>query len=495
MLMKKIIKEDTNKYIDKIFNLIKKSLEYDPKERLIINLGNINSMLDKRQGINVTLKKDGPIGVSIKDYLIDSYGVTQEESTILWDMIRKYLKKLNFIEHVDWILYEDYLQWGDDPYYYDDPSGISYNVNKLGDLIEMMEILEIGTGVYDPHSNEKINFLEVLVKEDYEYIQEKLLDRISSENNLMYENIKVKNMLSETPDDEEFNFYTDDIFSDKIYDKFFRLFDKNPNNIFQILKSLELEHEEFTQGELEVNLINKYLTQYENRTPFHITFELDSEDISDLFYDDRDYDIRKMVKNYLDGDYDYGYDSQCFDVDKWLIEKIDSENMDKLKSIYVESLEGEEGNEEDFREFIGNEFGSERGCSAGDAQFSADIDSLHNDFTRGIEDYLSMFDGHVSSNSDGVKFIGVVEIGDLPNSPYFEDLLYDWLDNGYPSDFKDIFYDIKSRELNGYSSEYNYFFPEELIRINTDKHFRYGGAGDIDWTNFNEILSDRLNYL
>ena len=493
MLMKKIIKEDTNKYIDKIFNLIKKSLEYDPKERLIINLGNINSMLDKRQGINITLKKDGPIGVVIKNYLIDSYGVTQEESSILWDMIRKYLKKLNFIEHVDWILYEDYLQWSDDPYYYDDPSGISYNVNKLGDLIEMMEILEIGTSDYDPHSEEKTNFLEVLNKEDYEYIQEKLLDRISSENNLMYENIKVKNMLSETPSDEEFNFYTDDIFSDKIYDKFFKLFDKNPNNIFQILKSLELEHEELTQPELEVNLINKYLTQYENRTPFHITFELDSEDISDLFYEDRDYNVRKMVKNYLDGDYEY--DSHCFDVDDWLIEKIDSENMDKLKSIYVESLEGEEGNEEDFREFIEYEFGNEIGCSAGDAQFSADIDSLHNDFIRGIEDYLSKFDGHISSTRDGVKFIGVVEIGDLPKSPYFEDLLYDWLDTGYPSDFKDIFYDIKSRELNGYSYYDNYFFPEELIRINTDKHFRYGGAGDIDWGHFNEILSDRLNYL
>jgi hypothetical protein len=54
---------------------------------------------------------------------------------------------------------------------------------------------------------------------------------------------------------------------------------------------------------------------------------------------------------------------------------------------------------------------------------------------------------------------------------------------------------MKSRELNGYSSEYNYFFPEELIKINTDKHFRYGGAGDIDWGHFNEILSDRLNYL
>jgi glycosyltransferase involved in cell wall biosynthesis len=53
---------------------------------------------------------------------------------------------------------------------------------------------------------------------------------------------------------------------------------------------------------------------------------------------------------------------------------------------------------------------------------------------------------------------------------------------------------IKEKEQDGYGGQYNYFFPDDLIRINTDKHFRYGGAGDIDWEYFNEILSDRLNY-
>ena len=40
----------------------------------------------------------------------------------------------------------------------------------------------------------------------------------------------------------------------------------------------------------------------------------------------------------------------------------------------------------------------------------------------------------------------------------------------------------------GYSS----VFFDEKPYINTDKHFRYGGAGDMDKDYMNEILSDRL---
>ena len=51
----------------------------------------------------------------------------------------------------------------------------------------------------------------------------------------------------------------------------------------------------------------------------------------------------------------------------------------------------------------------------------------------------------------------------------------------------------RTKEKRG-GMEYNSFLPEDCIRINSDKHFRYGGAGTIDWKFFNEVLLDRIDY-
>jgi hypothetical protein len=488
-----------SQYVDKIFKLIENDLSYHPFEGLSIDIGQLNNLINKGKGINVTLKKDGHLGKEFINTVKDIYGTTEEESKILWDKVRIYLKKLSFIEHVSYILYEDWIKWEKNPYIIQNldelNDDIKYKINKLGDFIKFMYYTGVGKKEYDPHSEESINFLELLDEDDFEYIQSEVFRYIGEDNSddYLWGDDTTNINESRVTEDGDILTLNDNIFDKKIYNKLSKYLDTNREDIFDSLKVLDIEYKDIDKPFLEANIIYKYLTEYENRTPLYIQFELDSEDISDLFYDDRDYDIKGMVKNYLDGDYDYGYDTSCFDVDDWLINKINSENMGTLKSIYEESLDGEEGNEEDFIEFIKNEFDSEIGCSAGDAQFSADIDSLHNDFIRGIEDYLSNFDGHIASTRDGVKFVGTVEVGELVNSPYFEDLLIDWLEGGYPSSFLDIFYDIKGKELTPYSSEYNYFFPEDLIRFNTDKHFRYGGAGDIDWGYFNEILSDRLS--
>ena len=65
------------------------------------------------------------------------------------------------------------------------------------------------------------------------------------------------------------------------------------------------------------------------------------------FFNDGEYGIQTIVKNFLEGDYDYGYDYECFDVDDWMIDKIDQNNMKILREKYLENLDGEE-NEEDF---------------------------------------------------------------------------------------------------------------------------------------------------
>ena len=296
--------------------------------------------------------------------------------------------------------------------------------------------------------------------------------------------------------EEDLDYTKDNIFPEKFYERVFKLLDKNPERMFKTIEDLQFGENfdgDYDQYQKEYNIAYKYLSEYENRTPFYITFEYDKNTLSEFFKEDRDYDIQKMVGGYFGNDYDYSHDYDCVDTDSWLIDKINQENMETLKSKYLQDLQGEES-EEDFQEYIISEYGSEIGCSASEAQNSADIDYLHSDFEEGVMEYLSNLNGKLVRDDKGeIKFVGSLEIGELVNSEWFQDVVEDALYSYYP-DLIDIFAGIKEKEQDGWSGQYNYFFPDDLIQINTDKHFRYGGAGDIDWGYFNEILSDRLNY-
>ena len=79
----------------------------------------------------------------------------------------------------------------------------------------------------------------------------------------------------------------------------------------------------------------------------------------------------------------------------------------------------------------------------------------------------------------------------MVDNPYFYEVTYDELFSSYPNAI-DIFWRIIERERE-YGVSDNSLLPEEQIRINEDKHFRYNGGGDIDWGYFNEILSDKLS--
>ncbi len=207
-----------------------------------------------------------------------------------------------------------------------------------------------------------------------------------------------------------------------------------------------------------------------------------------------------MVEDYLRSDWDYGYHYECYDFDDYYFDRIDHQNLDVLKEIYLENLEGE-SSEEGFKEFVEEEFGSDIGCAASDAQYSADIDALHSEFNDKIEEHFSNLNGQLQPPVDkegnkgfGLEYVGSVEIGELVNGERFKEVLLYHLEHGYPESFSEILNYLLNDEMHGYLEQYNYFLPDECISINTDRHFRYGGAGDIDWSYFNEILSDRISH-
>jgi len=315
----------------------------------------------------------------------------------------------------------------------------------------------------------------------------------------------IRKILREYDEDDEDDktIFEKQMFSEKMYQKIFRIFDKhiesNPNFIFNFLEGLNLFDENIKSEDLESNIIYKYLTEHKDRPNSYIKITFIPSEMSTFFCDDDgDYDIQSIARDYFRFEYDYGADYGCYDFEEYYFDKIDKENLGIMKEHYLKNLEGEPS-EEDFKEFVEEEFGDYIGCAAGDAQHSADINVLHSDFEDGIIDYLSNFNGGFQNQTDkegnrggSLEYVGHIELGDLVSSPEFKETLHAELTHGYPN-FTTILDGIINEEQEG-GAEYNYFLSEDCISIDTYKHFRYGGAGDVDWEYFNEILLDRINH-
>ncbi len=304
----------------------------------------------------------------------------------------------------------------------------------------------------------------------------------------------IKKILREQEVDKEVDPYEGLLLPPNFMNRMMSKMDEDPDFFMrEMLPSMKLSVDE------EINLIYNYLTNYK-RKDYYVPVHFDAEELSNFFSEDRDYNIQHYAKKYFEQDYDYDYNYDCYDFDTYYFDMIDSVNVWTMREKYLEGLDGE-GTKEGFMEFVESEFGADIGCAMADAQNSADIDYLHSDIRNGVEDYLSEFNGIISNNVDKdgnrgwkLEFNGKREIGDVVNSEMFKETLYDHVHSGY-SLLSDIFNDIFSVEREGDNIYYdNVLLPEENIYIDTDKHFRYGGAGDVDVQYFNEILSDKLSW-
>ena len=303
----------------------------------------------------------------------------------------------------------------------------------------------------------------------------------------------IRKILREQEVDKEVDPYEGLLLPPNFMNRMMSKMDEDPDFFMrEMLPSMKLSVDE------EINLIYNYLTNYK-RKDYYVPIHFDAEELSNFFSEDRDYDIQHYAKKYFEQDYDYDYNYDCYDFDSYYFDMIDRVNVGTMREKYLEGLDGE-GTKEGFMEFVESEFGTDIGCAMADAQNSADIDYLHSDIRNGAEDYLSEFNGIISNkvDKDGnrgwkLEFNGKREIGDVVNSEMFKETLYDHVHSGYSS-LSHIFNDIFSVEREGENYYDNVLLPNEKVYINTDKHFRYGGAGDVDPQYFNEILSDKLSY-
>ena len=238
-------------------------------------------------------------------------------------------------------------------------------------------------------------------------------------------------------------------------------------------------------AEEEINLVWKYLKDYGGGCDEYVNFVIEASEISEMFRDG-DYDIRSLVKGFLEDDYDYGHDYyECY-YDEYQLDDINEENMKIIIKIY----ESQKDEDETLRDFIKNgDLESAIGCAYSDAQQNADLNALHEDFLDGVHEVTDKIEGKWDWDTHTLK--GRISVCDIMNHDAALDILSDSLEQGYR--WVDVVDTIVEREWedvwNG--DEGDVLFGEP-VTIDEYKHFRYGGAGTLDKEEFNEYLHNRL---
>jgi hypothetical protein len=261
----------------------------------------------------------------------------------------------------------------------------------------------------------------------------------------------------------------------------FKIIDRDGINKFigEHLRHMGLTTEE------EIKLVWDYFKEYGGGCDEYVDFILESEEISNMFYDG-DYGIQNMVKRFLDDDYDYEYgDYECY-YDEYQLDDINEENMKIIIKIY----EAQKEEDETLRDFIKHQDVSDIiGCAYSSAQHTADINVLHEDFLDGVHEVTDKIEGKWDWGTHTLK--GRISVCEIMNHEDALALLEDTLENGY--EWEHVVDLIVEKEFEDvFSGDGDVLFGEK-VNIDEYKHFRYGSAGTIDKQEFNEHLYSRLH--
>tara|TARA_R110002126_G_scaffold174187_1_gene322762 strand:- start:4343 stop:5230 length:888 start_codon:yes stop_codon:yes gene_type:complete len=267
--------------------------------------------------------------------------------------------------------------------------------------------------------------------------------------------------------------------SEKMLKKYFTFIDRVGVNVALPLLGIE-------STEQKAEVLTKYYSEHPNPKEEIISVGFDANETSKMF-SDSDYGMSELVEKYLSGNYEYDDYYECYDFDpNWMMDDLSEEILLFMRKRAIKSVDGDD--EDEIMDYIGEMFGSEIGCAFSEAQYDADVNELHKDIDREVESLYGNFKGEWNFN-EGV-FKTEISISDMAKSEIFGEELLNELEWNGTLDWSSVLSSVMEYEWEniGYSS----VFFDEKPYINTDKHFRYGGAGDMDKNYMNEILSDRL---
>ena len=495
------------KYLDKIFNSIIKEIKFDAGQHGAVIIPFISreryssttGVLDRieyqipKHDRNIELRDEGVLHSAFNSYLKEIYGLGEEESYEVFDRVRQYIKDELYYRSV---LHQILISVQDD---YIEGYGAKIDITPertidLKNYDDFKEYLDWWHGIIEPDYDDDgtADITDNMVKKLYDEVWDTLKNTIT-----LNEGWPAEPEVGIGEDGEEYEKY-DRMFPDKFYLKIFKMIDKDPEFFMtEILRNLGFEPEE------EYDILHNYFVNYSDRKDYYVDFTIDPQDIAH-FFEDRDYDMAKMVKEYLEGDSDsHDWYNESFEFSDYFLDYINDGSWNEIAKILEvdniadaeELMSGDIGNEhlEDKYELMENTIEDVQGViarSMTEAQADADMAYLHQDILDEVNDFFK----HGKYSFDQGEFVGSVELGDvmteLNGLPSLEAELVD----GYP-DFAEVVNNILHEELNdwGYNDEY-VFTGFDKPNINTDKHFRYGGAGTIDDNYFNDLLVDRLSW-
>ena len=164
-LIKKILKENTFNIgvVDKVYKHIKDDFWFEhnknfPDGQVMTSFHTPEGeqIKGERGGISAQLGDDFSLARNFAIILFDQFGLSPDEALAVWEKIRFDLAKDRFIYNLPWGLYEDYIQYQEDPYLMDT-------------RIEVVERV---------HYNATHNYLDSMTPSEYKILHKDMLTYI-----------------------------------------------------------------------------------------------------------------------------------------------------------------------------------------------------------------------------------------------------------------------------------------------------------------------------
>lgn len=190
LLIKKILKESTLNVgvIDKVYNHIKDDFWFEHNKNYrdgqVVTSFHTSSgeqIKGSGGGISYQLGDDSNLISMLILVLTKTFGLSLDESWVVWKKIRFDLAKDRFLFSLSEVLYEDYIQYQEDPYIFDKGAegGVGFfNLRKLEGLKEFVKWAGYGYNETAAHYEGVHNYLDSITDSEYKILHQEMLEYI-----------------------------------------------------------------------------------------------------------------------------------------------------------------------------------------------------------------------------------------------------------------------------------------------------------------------------
>lgn len=196
-LIKKILRENSTntKLVERVYNHIKDDFWFEqnhnfPDGQVMTSFHTPEGeqIKGERGGISAQLGDDFSLIRNMTIVLFDQFGLDPDEAWLVIEKIRFDLAKDRYLYSLPWALYEDYIQYQEDPYIMDsrvEGGDEIFNLRKVGDLKKFLEWTGIGyMDTQRVHYNAVHNYLDSITDDEYKMLHKDLMGYIERDMHL-----------------------------------------------------------------------------------------------------------------------------------------------------------------------------------------------------------------------------------------------------------------------------------------------------------------------